>query len=199
MTTDPHERADSPGIDRSVAKPVLRVLFVCTANITRSMAAEHLARHQARQLGVDIGFSSAGMLPGDREADPPMAQLLDRRGIDTSAHRSRTATVPILASADVVLTMERNHVLFVADVLPDVLGRSFTLKDFVDRSPTSPDASLQPRLAELAGGRAPNQLFGSGTPDEVVDPHGRSRRHYRRALDEIDDLVARALDELVRA
>ncbi len=109
----------------------MHVLFVCTANVCRSPAAEYYLRHVAARLGLaDLASSSAGMLDfGGCPADPGIARLLAERGIDVSAHRARAATPGLLRAADLVVCMERRHRAFVLDLCPDLEGRVVLLRE----------------------------------------------------------------------
>jgi len=52
-------------------------------------------------------------------------------------------------------------------------------------------------VARFARERDASDLLGSG-PDEVEDPHGRSKRVHRKAADRIEALAIGLLDGLYR-
>ena len=95
-------------------EPVFRVLFVCTGNTCRSPMAAGALR---QALGADVervGVESAGTAAWDNQpATEAAIQVAARAGVDLSAHRSRRLTPALVRAADLVLVMERAHVMAV--------------------------------------------------------------------------------------
>lgn len=84
------------------------VLFVCTGNIFRSLAADYALR---RELGPASGIVVASAGTDDYPhvvRDNVRAYLLER-GLDASAHRRRTVTREILAASKRVIAMSTDH------------------------------------------------------------------------------------------
>jgi protein-tyrosine-phosphatase len=169
--------------------------MVCTGNTCRSpMAAAFLSR-RLDDAGGKAVVSSAGLLfDGKPATDYSLAVMADR-GIDTAGHRSRKLRSDMLASADIVLGMAREHVREAVALAPDVWGRAFTLKEIVrlgeERGGRAPGEPLERWLARLHGGRRPDVLLGESAGDDVADPIGGPRRSYQRTAEELDDLTAR--------
>lgn len=171
----------------------LRVLVVCTANICRSpMAAAMLAAACAAN-DLDVEVSSAGFLFDGRAASDTTGKVMHELGHDLGSHRSRVLSAPIVAGADLVLTMERRHA---RELLLDLAPAApvHTLKGFaaLASAGASDDAlvgaaagDLRAFVLALEELRPPHALVGDGRPDEVADPHGRSARVHRKAADEI--------------
>lgn len=65
------------------------VLILCTHNSARSVLAEAMLNHWARELGHDVRAFSAGSTPSGR-INPAALQVLAAAGIDTSGFRSKT-------------------------------------------------------------------------------------------------------------
>jgi protein-tyrosine-phosphatase len=80
-------------------KPV--VLFLCTHNAGRSLAAKILLDHYA-QGRIDV--RSAGSEPAD-ELNPSVVAVLKERGLDTSREFPKPITDDLAEAADVVVTM----------------------------------------------------------------------------------------------
>jgi arsenate reductase len=80
-------------------KPV--VLFVCTHNAGRSLAAKVLLDHYAAGR-VDV--RSGGSEPGD-ELNPSVVAILAERGLDPSREFPKPLTDKAVQEADVVVTM----------------------------------------------------------------------------------------------
>ena len=71
------------------------ILFVCTANICRSPAAEYLARHR---FGEEAAlFRSAGFMFDGRESPKELASALDAKHVDVRPHRSAILDADTLA------------------------------------------------------------------------------------------------------
>jgi protein-tyrosine-phosphatase len=81
------------------AKPV--VLFLCTHNAGRSLAAKVLMDHYA-QGRVDV--RSAGSEPA-AELNPAVVAVLNERGLDPSTEFPKPLTDGLAKAADVVVTM----------------------------------------------------------------------------------------------
>jgi protein-tyrosine-phosphatase len=77
------------------------VLFLCTHNAGRSLAAKVLLDHHARGR---IDVRSAGSEPGDR-LNPSVVTVLAERGLDSSRQFPRPLTETDAEAADVVVTM----------------------------------------------------------------------------------------------
>ena len=110
------------------------VLIVCTGNLCRSpMAAAllraRLARDEARW---DWQVSSAGTwatdgLPASVHAVEEMAG----RGIDLRAHRARNVTRELMAGADLILAMARNHAEALRAAFPEHAHKVYLLSEMV--------------------------------------------------------------------
>lgn len=65
------------------------VLILCTHNSARSVLAEGMLNHLARQLGRDVRAFSAGSAPSGR-INPLALDALRAAGVDTSGYRSKS-------------------------------------------------------------------------------------------------------------
>jgi arsenate reductase len=65
------------------------VLILCTHNSARSVLAEGMLNHLARQRGLDVRAHSAGSAPSGR-INPLALQALQRAGVDTAGVRSKS-------------------------------------------------------------------------------------------------------------
>jgi protein-tyrosine phosphatase len=157
--------------------------------------AEVLLRHRLSGLAVDAQVASAGMLRAGQPASAHGVDILRARGLDMTAHRSRSMTREVLASADLVLAMAREHVREAVVLDPSLWLRTFTLKELVRRGeaagPRRPDESPEAWLARVGAGRRISELTGSSPLDDVEDPYGGPRSAYERLLVELDNLLDR--------
>jgi protein-tyrosine-phosphatase len=147
----------------------MKVLFVCSGNVSRSYLAEMLLRHEVEMADLsNISISSAGLFafPGN-PPDPHMVEYLQNRGIDPGHHEARQMSKVDVDWADLILVMEKEQKKIIEDRWPEAKGR-----------------------VELLG------RFSSGGPiaDDITDPFGMSSYHYRLSHAQI----AFAIESLVK-
>jgi len=138
----------------------MNILFVCTANISRSFLSEKLFKNEIQKHKMDdIQVSSAGVmaLPGS-PPDPKMVDFLDSLGIPADGHQSRQLDKEIVEWADRILVMEKNHYRRIESTFPEAMEKVELLGKYA-----SPDASQ----------------------DDISDPFGRSSYHYRLSQSQI--------------
>jgi protein-tyrosine phosphatase len=173
----------------------VNVLVLCTANLCRSPTAAILLTRQLADHGVEAQVSSAGRGPADQPSPEPAVAAFGSSGIDLSRHRSRALTAEMLAAADLVIGMAREHVRDALALDPDVWPRAFTFKELVRRGETAgtraPGEDVQAWLGRLGAGRSVTVMLGSASADDVADPIGGPARGYRRTVRELDALAAR--------
>jgi protein-tyrosine-phosphatase len=160
--------------------------------------AEALLRQHLAARGLSSRVSSTGLSFDGRPATEEAVEVLARQGLDLSAHSSRTLTVAQLEQADLVLAMERQHVREAYLLAPSVLGRTFTLREFVRRATaTGPLAGdFHGWLVRVGLGRRASDLVGESSADDVADPFGSPLSVYEATAGQLDDLCGRAADLL---
>lgn len=175
----------------------LQLLFVCTANISRSPYAERRAAHLLRELGAagdSIVVESAG-IPGypGRDMDAPMAAELRRRGGDPTGHVSRSLTTETLALADVVVTFEFAQRMRILESHPGWGHKLFGLHHLVDAVERTPGGATGYRLVhELQLAAAPDSMSW-----DVADPYGRGASAAHQTADAIDGALSVIIPVLV--
>ncbi len=94
---------------REIAGQVIRrVLFVCTGNIFRSLAADRALRGLLASR-TDILVGSAGTHDYPHEVRPYTRGYLLSRGFDVSSHQRRTLTGAIMDESHLVVAMSTDH------------------------------------------------------------------------------------------
>ena len=146
------------------------VLFVCTANICRSPMAAALFLHRLKQEVPNWQqwrVGSAGTWAVDGEpASRNSQEVVSRRGLDISQHRSRMVTAELLESYDLILTMEPGHKEALQIEFPAAASRVFM-------------------LSEMAGQAAP-----------VDDPYGQPVEEYEKTAQRIEQLLAAGMQRI---
>lgn len=168
------------------------LLFVCTANVSRSPFAELVVR---RHLGASTSWvvSSAGVPGADSWVmDPQMSEMAQERGVPRSwceAHRSRSVDRPLLLEPDLIITMEKRHRDAVVDLEPQVHSRVFTLAQAgtAGRSLLEGAGSGQSwGVCELI-----RRLHETGvvarSSEDVPDPYRRPRHEAERVAAVLDE------------
>ena len=160
--------------------------------------AEAFLRHRLDEIGAAARVHSAGLLDAGRPASADGVHVLEALGLDTSGHRSRRMTAEMVARADLVLCMAREHLREAVLLVPDAWPRSFTLKELVRRGdetgPRAPGQPFDEWLAKLHAGRNRAELVGRSPDDDVADPIGGGRRAHERTATELTELIDRLVE-----
>lgn len=89
------------------------ILFVCTENVFRSVAAEGCFKKYLLDNGIENWrVGSAGTLTNPESIDPKVRETLLKLGIDASAHTQRRLTQEMLGEYDAVVAMAEDHIAF---------------------------------------------------------------------------------------
>ncbi|WP_030269313.1 hypothetical protein [Streptomyces sp. NRRL B-24484] len=172
------------------------VLFVCTGNLYRSPVGERLFAAHTGPPGGGIGVGSAGTLARPGLPMPPRtAAVLEELGGTAGAFTTRRLTAALVASADLVLGLTREHRDAAVRLHPAALRRCFALEEFVRLAgavpPEGADDGPRAAVARAAAlrGRTPPVAAGA---DAVPDPDGRPVEELRSCAARIDLAVRRA-------
>ena len=169
------------------------ILTVCTGNICRSPLAERVLQSQLGAVHPEIEVHSAGT---HAMAGAPMqetaASELARLGGAAGDFRARQLAVRMIADADLVLTMTREHRTYVLEEHPRALRRTFTLREFALLLQLV-GASDAPRdLADVVAAAAESRSRLAEVPAsmlDIADPYGRTDDHYRVMADDVSAAV----------
>ena len=98
----------------------MNILFVCSANISRSFLAEMLLKNEMEKLKLDnISVRSAGIhaIPGN-PPDLKMVDYLTKEGIPFEGHESKQITEQDVDWADFIFVMEKDHQTTIEGIWP---------------------------------------------------------------------------------
>lgn len=144
----------------------MRILFVCTANICRSVMAEALLKHllSGHRRRIDVDSAGIDIVPG-LESDKFTSQVCSDHGLDISSHRPSQLTQQMLERSDIVLCLAENHRQLILGAYPRFESKVFLLKHFRQNHPVENPS--------------------------VDDPIGRPLAHYEHCYSEIEEEVKR--------
>ncbi len=94
---------------------------------------EALLRRRLDERGIDAVVTSAGLLRGGAPATEAAVEAMAAEGLDISGHRSRQVTPELIAEADLVVAMARQHLIEMTLMAPDAWPRMFQAVDLVRR------------------------------------------------------------------
>lgn len=90
--------------------PDIRLLFVCSGNVFRSMTAEYCLKKYLKDNGIShVRVSSAGTTAGPQPIKARTIEMLEGLGIDVRGHKQTKLDKKLLASHDIVIAMSANH------------------------------------------------------------------------------------------
>lgn len=113
----------------------VKILVVCTANITRSPYVAALLRtlltkhgsHLRRRISVEsAGVNANPNMP----ALPTMSTIAYTKGLDLQNHRSRILTPEMIREATLILTMEQAHKERILQRHPEMFEKVFLITEY---------------------------------------------------------------------
>jgi protein-tyrosine phosphatase len=183
-----------PSPDRGPRRDRPRILVLCSGNICRSPMGEVLLRRRLAEAGLPGVVRSAGRFFDGRSAERYAIDAMARRGLDLEPFRSRILGEPMLAGADLVLGMAREHVREATVLRPDAFARTFTLKELVRRATEEGVRSgehFPAFIARLAADRPMAAHLGTSHEDDIEDPMGGPPHEFEATAAEIDEQLER--------
>jgi len=107
---------------------------------------EYLLRHRWQSADGMVGSAGTAALVNHPADDEAMA-VMNEQGIDMSAHRARQLTEQLVASHDLILTMEGHHARWLHSRFPAARGRVYPMMQWVEKDAPVPDPYRQGRAA----------------------------------------------------
>ena len=151
----------------------MNILFVCSANVSRSFLAENLLKLELEKANInDISVASAGLNTFDlNEPDRKMVAHLSKIGIPKVDHKPKQISKQHVDWANIILVMTTDHAKKVMDLWPEAKPKLQVFGRFVSAGPII---------------------------DDVIDPFGKSSYHYRLAQSQISLAVKNLVEILLK-
>jgi len=157
--------------------------------------AAALFTEQAARLAGRPRVTSAGLGDAGLAAPDEVVEVMLRRGVDLTSHRSTTLTTSMVADADLVVGMSLRHVQEAVLAEPVAWERAFRLKEIVRRGefvgPRLPGQDVAAWIRAAQGDRDRTALAHVSPEDDVADPYGGPYAGYEATAVELDDLTGR--------
>lgn len=173
----------------------LSILSVCTRNRTRSVMMAALIDRHLRDAGVRVSVTSAGITAETLAPIPGVAEQLRRLGVTIPPHVGRQVDADIARSADLIVTADPHHVVWIAGRWPDVFERTYTLPELIaygDQIGPRGRRSLSEWLSDVSALRpAPKAYLEPHTITGLPDPTGGPESIWIDIADRIDDACRR--------
>jgi protein-tyrosine phosphatase len=140
-------------------------------------------------------IASAGLGESGYPVPDEVLQVMARRGVDLTDHRSATLAAPLVTEAELVIGMSLRHVQESLLLVPSSWDRTFRLKELVRRGefigPRMPGQDLPAWVRAVQGDRTRDSLAHHSPGDDVADPYGGPFAGYEATAAELDELTDR--------
>jgi protein-tyrosine-phosphatase len=171
------------------ARMMPEIVFLCTGNAARSVMATVLFRDRAE------GFLVRGAGTHVVEGQPMSMRTrtaLAALGVADPTHRSAQLWEPDARRADLLIAMAPEHVTWVRRTMPEVAGRTATLRRLVRLlAPGPPIEDFRAHVAALDLAAIEPEPW-----EEIVDPGGGEQDVFHDCARELDVLVDELIDVL---
>lgn len=183
------------------------ILVVCTGNVCRSPIAEGMLRRRLRaRLGDHAPLVASAGTAGwqGSPAMPESVAAAAERGVDIVGHVARRLGAEHVRAADLVIAMAAEHRDRIVAAVPEVAGRTFTLKELVRLLEALPPAEPRTAGSWMQRVTQADALRRRGTErrpadEDIVDPLGLPIEGYRAVAWELEEWCVRLVDGLAGA
>lgn len=177
------------------------ILSVCTRNRTRSVMISALLHEHLRRVGLSPLVASAGTAAELLAPIPGVAEQLYRLGVTLPPYVGRQVDADTARAADLIVTADPDHVVWIAGRWPDVYPKTYTLPELVvyaEQIGARRGAPLESWLSRVAERRpAPRAYLDRQSIEAIADPTGAPEKVWIAVADQIDDYCQRLAQFLV--
>ncbi|MBC7189998.1 threonylcarbamoyl-AMP synthase [Candidatus Aerophobetes bacterium] len=155
-------------IEKVLERP-LRVLFVCTANMCRSVMAEAFFKSfvlPEKEEKFEVYSAGIFALSGSKPSEKTL-KTMEKRGINIGEHLSTPLNEKLIKKSDLILVMEKEQKEHILRVFPQAKYKTWLLKE-----------------------------FSSGKEEEVSDPTGSSLEEYEKVACQLEEEIRKILKKM---
>lgn len=154
------------------------VLFVCTGNRFRSVAASYSLKKLA---GNELIVGSAGTKAKKEKIRDSIIKQLSKHGIDISKHKQRKLTKKILLSYDLVVAMSIPHKKF----MKEKFGYDAVLFNKICYGKETPILDLDEKIPDYKIKKKEADRYLRKTVDYIYDSIPLFLKNYRKYIKDI--------------
>lgn len=154
----------------------MKIMFICTGNICRSAMAHWLLKKKIEEKGLEnIEVYSSGVYAQDGDVSTWEAKsvMKDEYNIDMNNHRATNIRNSKIKEMDLVLCATKSHKEEVLYMYPELKGKVYTMKEYVDY-----DRQYHDKI-------------------NIKDPWGYDIETYRSCVAEIEECIDLLLETLI--
>ena len=153
--------------------------------------AAALLRAEFVRLAYAGSVSSAGTDATNASVAPETLAVMDEYGIDLRDHCAQRVDATLIQSADLILTMEANHIAKIVTSVTSAFAKTYAIREFVDRArertPRTRDETILAYTSRLHVGRTPADVLRTVVP--IEDPWGMQRAAHAKCATELAELA----------
>lgn len=145
----------------------MKIMFICTGNICRSAMAHWLLVKKLEDANrTDIDVYSCGLYAQTGDGPTYEAiEAMEEYDVDLKQHRATNIRNSNIKEMDLILCATYSHKILVLDMYPELEGKVFTLKEYVEYKKEG------------------------HKPVDLDDPWGYGENVYRHCATEIDECL----------
>ncbi len=149
----------------------MKIMFICTGNICRSAMAHWLMEKKIKDNKLEnIEIYSCGIFAqsGDNATDNAV-EVANEYGVDLKKHKATNIRNSKIEEMDLILCATMSHKYNVLQMYPDLQGKVYTMKEYIDSDEKSKD---------------------------IRDPWGYDIATYRFCIAEIDKCLDKIIEKI---
>lgn len=150
-----------------------------------------ILQHQLDARGIDSVVASAGTIgPTGLPVDPEASAAVSKWGMDLRDHQPRVFTkeIGVEEGADLIITMERQHLRHLVALDRRTWMRTYTLKELIRRIANAgpiAQSSLTVWTTALGTERRAAEMLDDNPLDDITDPYGRGSAAVEETAQEL--------------